>query len=413
MKPILQVALAAVVALLGLGAPAGAAQRHDAQQGPTELWRQYPLDAPQRGGGAQPQPPSGPAGPSPRPVGGGGSTGGGESPAGGPMLPTAVIVGGGILLLAPLAMLVAVGERRRRAGAPAAAIGVKKRRSKRGVERKPRSHGRGHVLAPPPAPTPIKPQQPTPAASPEPDTMGATARQKRAEARHGVRALGYTTVAGSEEPGSPRLREEAELIGQACAARGVTLTKLVQDHGSQPKSDLKRPGLAYALDRLSAAEFDCLVVTRLDRLVSSAASLGSLLRMLDERGTRLLIIDLELDTDTSAGRLAAEALARVGDLEREKLEQRTRRGLDAVRDRRHTGYPAVADRAELDNRIADMRSSGMTLKAIADTLNAEGVPTRRGGAEWRPSSVQAAAGYKRPNRKRRLSSDASAESSDS
>ena len=38
----------------------------------------------------------------------------------------------------------------------------------------------------------------------------------------------------------------------------------------------------------------------------------------------------------------------------------------------------------------------MTLQAIADVLNAEGVPTLRGGAMWRPSSVQRAAGYRRP-----------------
>jgi hypothetical protein len=34
----------------------------------------------------------------------------------------------------------------------------------------------------------------------------------------------------------------------------------------------------------------------------------------------------------------------------------------------------------------------MTLQAIADALNADGVPTLRGGTQWRPSSVQAAAG---------------------
>jgi hypothetical protein len=39
----------------------------------------------------------------------------------------------------------------------------------------------------------------------------------------------------------------------------------------------------------------------------------------------------------------------------------------------------------------------MTLQAIADVLNAEGVPTLRGGAMWRPSSVQRAAGYRRPS----------------
>jgi len=36
-----------------------------------------------------------------------------------------------------------------------------------------------------------------------------------------------------------------------------------------------------------------------------------------------------------------------------------------------------------------MRKRGMTLRAIADKLNEEGVPTLRGGHQWRPSSVRA------------------------
>ena len=46
-------------------------------------------------------------------------------------------------------------------------------------------------------------------------------------------------------------------------------------------------------------------------------------------------------------------------------------------------------------RIAAMRAAKMTLQAIADELNAEGVPTLRGGAKWRPSSIQATLGYRR------------------
>jgi hypothetical protein len=42
----------------------------------------------------------------------------------------------------------------------------------------------------------------------------------------------------------------------------------------------------------------------------------------------------------------------------------------------------------------------MTLQAIADRLNAEGVPTLRGGKLWRPSSVQVALGYRRPGQGR-------------
>ena len=37
------------------------------------------------------------------------------------------------------------------------------------------------------------------------------------------------------------------------------------------------------------------------------------------------------------------------------------------------------------------------MQAIADQLNADGIPTVRGGAKWRRSSVQAAAGYERPH----------------
>jgi DNA invertase Pin-like site-specific DNA recombinase len=170
---------------------------------------------------------------------------------------------------------------------------------------------------------------------------------------------------------------------------------------------MKRPGLTYALERLESGEFDCLVVPRLDRLTRSAANLGSLIRLLDEREARLIVVDIDLDTATEEGRLAADALVKVGGLERTRMEQRTRKGLEAARDRRRSsGRPAVADRPSLKQRIADMRASGMTLQAIADTLNDEGIPTVRGGAEWRPSSVQAAAGYKRPSRRNRTADSA-------
>jgi Recombinase len=60
----------------------------------------------------------------------------------------------------------------------------------------------------------------------------------------------------------------------------------------------------------------------------------------------------------------------------------------------------VEDVPALKQRILDMRGEGMTLQAIADQLNDEGVPTMRGGQLWRPSSVQAALGYRRPRRRR-------------
>jgi hypothetical protein len=86
-----------------------------------------------------------------------------------------------------------------------------------------------------------------------------------------------------------------------------------------------------------------------------------------------------------------------GGLERDKLRDRTRSGLAAARiNGQGEGRPSVADRPELRDRIQQLRASGTTLQAISDRLNAESVPTLRGGTEWRPSRVQAAAGYRRP-----------------
>jgi DNA invertase Pin-like site-specific DNA recombinase len=216
-----------------------------------------------------------------------------------------------------------------------------------------------------------------------------------------ARALGYASVSDSDGKGAEDLKEQVRAIQEACQRRGLTLVKVVRDVESHVSSDLRRPGLTFALDRLAAREASCLVITSLERLTRTAAHLGTMLGWIEECKARLVVLDLDLDTGTHEGKLGARALATVGGLERKKVEERTRKGLEAARHLRRSGRPAVSDRPSLKRRISEMRAQGMTLQAIANTLNAEGVPTLRGGAEWRPSSVQAAAGYKRPNRKDR------------
>jgi DNA invertase Pin-like site-specific DNA recombinase len=210
------------------------------------------------------------------------------------------------------------------------------------------------------------------------------------------RALGYTTFPERKRAVSPESRYQARRIRAACEARGLVLHKLVGDVQSYSGPDLERPGLKHALALLGSGEAGCLVVTGLDRLSRSAANLGTVIDWLEEVGARLVVIDLDLDTHTEQGRVAARALARVGALER-------RSGAGVVRERPRAGdprpgRPAVSDLPLLQRRIGTMRASGLTLQAIADMLNKEGVPTLRGGAKWRPSSVQAATGYKRPIR---------------
>ena len=129
-------------------------------------------------------------------------------------------------------------------------------------------------------------------------------------------ALGYTTFPERKRAVSPESRYQARRIASACEARDLVLHQLVGDVQSYSGPDLERPGLTHALELLGAGEATCLVVTGLDRLSRSAANLGTLIDWLGELGARLIVIDIDLDTRSEEGRLAARALARIGSLER-------------------------------------------------------------------------------------------------
>ena len=97
---------------------------------------------------------------------------------------------------------------------------------------------------------------------------------------------------------------------------------------------------------------------------------------------RLVAVAQGLDTDERQGRLA-RTLIEVSGWERERLRERTHKGLQAARQNGRRAWQPVADDPELrpGYPAGDRRP-----------LNEEGVPTVRGGAKWRPSSVQTAAG---------------------
>jgi DNA invertase Pin-like site-specific DNA recombinase len=427
---LLLIALVSSVATTPASAQGAGDQPAGGERPPTELWDEFPLKQPAPGGANQGRGQSG------APAPGSGQQGGGDDGSSG----TLPLLLAGLAALAALGVAgVALGLRRRQsrvatAGRPALALPVGTATPAAAAElpadgrapSPPRAKAAPASTLEPPATPKVAPAAPAETAAPEPaapdrseqpdgrpaaqPVPAAAAHQDGRAAREGPtpgrppgaagqRAVGYASVSAADDLNNAELKVQVRLIREACQRRGLTLVKIVRDVESHASSDLRRPGLTYALDRLSARDASCLVVSSLERLTRTAANLGALLGWLTECDARLIVIDLDLDTGTEEGRLGARALATVGGLERRKLEERTRKGLEAARHMRRSGRPAVSDRPSLKQRIADMRAQGMTLQAIADTLNSEGVPTLRGGAEWRPSSVQAAAGYKRPRRK--------------
>jgi DNA invertase Pin-like site-specific DNA recombinase len=193
-----------------------------------------------------------------------------------------------------------------------------------------------------------------------------------------------------------------DTIAAECKRRGLALLETVRDREPQSASAPRRPGLGRALQRIMDGEAQGLAVAELSRLGDSVPELGRVLEWFLQSDVRLIAASPSLDTEEEAGRLAVSTIIELSRWEHERLVERTRMGMRAAQ---RKGPPRVADQPELRERIARMRAEGMTLQRIADRLNAEGVPTVRGGAKWRTSSVQTAAGYRRRSARNRGADD--------
>jgi DNA invertase Pin-like site-specific DNA recombinase len=257
----------------------------------------------------------------------------------------------------------------------------------------------------PEAPAPELAPTPEPAVAPEPTVASAAPAEPPPPAAAEppvqvvTRALGYASVPAATEGDAEELRAQEQSIARRCKALGIDLIEVVREREPKTGKALDRAGLSFLIERVAAGDASCVVVTGLERLSRSVAELGGIVQWLEQNSVRLVAVELDFDTAGPGGHTAARALASVAGLEHDRLSEQTRKGLAAARaKRRAASTPAGVDYAAIRRRIATMRADGMTLQAIADVLNEEGVPTQRGGAKWRPSSVQSAAGYKRRSR---------------
>jgi DNA invertase Pin-like site-specific DNA recombinase len=204
-----------------------------------------------------------------------------------------------------------------------------------------------------------------------------------------VQVIAYVRVS-SEEQADSRAGLEAQraAIQRECERRGWQILEVIEDAGFSAK-DLKRPGVRAALEELERGRADALIVAKLDRLSRSMLDFTAVMAKAQKQGWALVALDCAVDTTTPAGEAMAHVLATFAQFERRLIGQRTREALAVRRTQGvRLGRPQSIS-PKLARRIRSMRSRGLTLQAICDKLNAEGVPTPRGGTIWRPTSLRA------------------------
>jgi len=208
--------------------------------------------------------------------------------------------------------------------------------------------------------------------------------------------IGYIRVS-TEEQADSRAGLEAQRAAILAEAerRGWHLVEVVEDAGYSGK-DLRRPGIAAALEALRSHRADTLVVAKLDRLSRSMLDFAALMARATREHWALVALDLGVDTTTPAGEAMANVMATFAQFERRLIGQRTKEALAQVKLRgSKSGKPIGRPRTMTDAvraRIVRERRAGTSLSAIAAGLNADQVPTAQGGKRWYPSTVAAALG---------------------
>jgi len=139
------------------------------------------------------------------------------------------------------------------------------------------------------------------------------------------------------------------------------------------------------MEACRSGEADGIIVARLDRLTYSVEDLATLVADAVESGFGLVAPDVDLDLSSPEGRAVAAVLGAAAGWAPRSISIRGRRPASGEA---RPGRP-FSTPADLAERIRGLRAGGATLQSICDRLNADGVPTARGGSHWRPSSLRA------------------------
>jgi len=180
------------------------------------------------------------------------------------------------------------------------------------------------------------------------------------------------------------LDAQEERCRAVCAARGLTVVAVRSDAGASGRSEVaERPGLREAI-ALCREHEAVLVVYSVSRVARSQRILWTLLD--PARGDSIALVSATepFDTASPMGRAMLGMIGVWSQLEADLVSERTRDALAHVRAQgQRLGAPSMSMiNPEAVRKVHELRAQGLTLRAIVERLNAEGVASVRGGKWW-------------------------------
>jgi DNA invertase Pin-like site-specific DNA recombinase len=187
------------------------------------------------------------------------------------------------------------------------------------------------------------------------------------------------------------------------AANGARIVSTHEDLGVSGAAPLdERPGLLAAVEALKAHGAGVLLVAKRDRLARDVVLAAMVERLAERHGARILAADGTGNGEGPEAQLMRGIVDVFAQYERALIRARTKAALAVKRTRGEKTGGAVPygsriaadgvhleadpDEAAVVARARALRAEGLTLRAVAARLEAEGF-TPRGGGRWHPQTV--------------------------
>ena len=198
--------------------------------------------------------------------------------------------------------------------------------------------------------------------------------------------LGYMRVSTEEQADKRNGLEAQRAAIDAEAERRDWQVEHFADEGSSGK--YINGGLRNALQLLAAGQADGLIVAKLDRLARSIVHAANVIEDAQAQGWSLVVLDMNVDLTTAAGRMMAHTVVNFAQYERELISERTKAGLAAKKRRgERIGRPRLAQPGVVRRIVLD-RNAGLSFDRIARALTTEGILSPAGRPTWQPSTVR-------------------------
>jgi site-specific DNA recombinase len=211
----------------------------------------------------------------------------------------------------------------------------------------------------------------------------------------GIRSLAYVRVSTVEQTRCGiSLEAQEERLVAYCRMSGLELVEVIREESVSGSIPLcKRPAGASLLNRMDGISH--IVALKLDRLFRDAEDALRQTKAWDKAGVCLHLVDLggtSLSTGSAMGRMFLTMMAGCAELERNLVSERTTSVLAHKKQQsrvfNHTpfGFGRIGDRLvplvdemAVVQLIRARREDNWSLRMIADALNADKVPAKKGG----------------------------------